>query len=100
MGLRADQSQRLVALFVFGALLLTFPLLALFNVNTSVGGIPLLYAYLFGAWGLLIGLLRWAARLPPEPGLAHDVSHERGSEAATGGESRRGTPPEAGRQPR
>lgn len=87
MGLRADQSQRLVALFVFGSLLLTFPLLALFNVNTSVGGIPLLYAYLFGAWGLLIGLLGWAARLPPEP----DPAHVRRTEGEPGRESRGGT---------
>lgn len=66
MGLRADQSQRLVALFVLGALLLTYPMLALFNIGASVAGIPVLYAYLFGAWGLLIGLLSMAARLPPD----------------------------------
>jgi hypothetical protein len=66
MGLRAEQSQRLVALFALGALLLTYPLLALFNVGASVGGFPLLYAYLFGAWGLLIALLALAVR-PPRP---------------------------------
>jgi hypothetical protein len=66
MGLRADQSQRLVALFLFGALLLTYPLLALFNHGGSVLGIPVLYAYLFGAWGLLIGLLAWAAHTRPD----------------------------------
>ena len=76
MGLRADQSQRLVALFVLGALLLTYPLLALFNVGTSVAGIPLLYAYLFGAWGLLVGLLALAARLPPEPDRAIERDRE------------------------
>jgi hypothetical protein len=64
MGLRAEQSERLVALFVLGCLLLTYPLLALFNRTTSVLGIPLLYAYLFGAWAVLIGLMAWAARRP------------------------------------
>jgi hypothetical protein len=78
MGLRADQSQRLVALFVLGALLLTFPLLALFNVGARVAGIPLLYAYLFGAWGLLIGLLGLAARLPRPPD--HDAERKRDPE--------------------
>jgi hypothetical protein len=64
MGLRAEQSERLVALFVLGCLLLTYPLLALFNRAASVLGIPLLYAYLFGAWAVLIGLMAWAARRP------------------------------------
>jgi len=96
MGLRADQSQRLVALFAFGSLLLTFPLLALFNVGASVGGIPLLYAYLFGAWGLLIGLLGWVARLPPEP----DHAQGGGNPGEHEGENTRASGPEAGRQTR
>ena len=65
MGLRAEQSERLVALFVLGCLLLTYPLLALFNHEASVLGIPLLYAYLFGAWAVLIGLMAWAVRRVP-----------------------------------
>lgn len=64
MSLRADQSQALVALCALGALLLTYPLLALFNRSGSVFGVPLLYAWLFGAWALLIALLAWAARTP------------------------------------
>jgi TRAP-type C4-dicarboxylate transport system permease small subunit len=60
MGLRPDQSQKLVALFLLGTLLLTYPLLALFNrADAAVAGVPLLYAYLFGAWGGLIALLAW-----------------------------------------
>jgi hypothetical protein len=46
-----------LALFLFGALLFNYPLLALFNVSVRVAGIPLLYAYIFGAWALLISLL-------------------------------------------
>jgi len=47
---------RLVALFLLGALLFNYPLLALFNARASVFGVPLLYAYLFTAWALLIVL--------------------------------------------
>jgi hypothetical protein len=54
---RPVQAQRLVALFVLGWLLFSFPLLALFNTGGTVFGIPLLYAYLFGAWALLIVLM-------------------------------------------
>ncbi|MCW5633787.1 MAG: hypothetical protein KIT17_10665 [Rubrivivax sp.] len=61
MGLQPDQSQRLVALFALGVLLLTYPLLAVFNRAEFVLGIPVLYAYLFGAWGGLIALLALAA---------------------------------------
>jgi hypothetical protein len=48
---------RLVGLFLLGCLFFNYPLLALFNVRASVFGIPLLYAYLFAAWALLIALL-------------------------------------------
>jgi len=51
------KSQRLAALFLLGALLFNYPLLALFNTTAMVLGIPVLYAYIFGAWALLIGLL-------------------------------------------
>jgi hypothetical protein len=44
-------------LFLLGCLLFNFPLLALFNVRTAAFGIPLLYAYLFAAWLLLIALV-------------------------------------------
>ena len=66
MSLRAEQSQRLVALFVLGALLLTYPLLALFNREGSVLGLPIFYVYLFGAWAVLILMLGLSARLPPD----------------------------------
>ena len=48
---------RLVAAFLLGVLLFNYPLLALFNRDVSAFGIPLLYAYIFLAWTLLIGLL-------------------------------------------
>jgi len=49
--------QRLVALFVLGGLLFNYPLLALFNRSAFLGGMPILYVYVFAAWALLIALL-------------------------------------------
>ena len=51
------RGERLAGLFLLGCLLFNFPLLALFNVQGSVLGVPLAYAYLFGAWALLIALV-------------------------------------------
>ena len=50
-------AQRLVAVFVLGCLLLSYPLLSLFNTGGTLWGIPLLYVYLFGAWAGLIALM-------------------------------------------
>ena len=49
--------QRLVALFLLGVLLLNYPLLNLFAGPSEVLGIPVLYAYVFAVWALLIGLM-------------------------------------------
>jgi predicted permease len=54
-------AQRLVALFLLGCLLFNFPLLALFNRSGEVLGIPILYAYIFGVWLVLIALMALAA---------------------------------------
>lgn len=62
MSLRAEHADRLVALFVLGCLVLTYPLLALFNRSGTVFGVPLLYVYLFGVWAVLIGLAAWTVR--------------------------------------
>ena len=51
------RGERLIGLFLLGCLLFNFPLLALFNVRETVLGIPLLYAYLFTAWGFVIALV-------------------------------------------
>ena len=48
---------RLVALFLIGALLFNYPVLALFDRAATAFGIPVLYVYVFCAWALLIGLL-------------------------------------------
>lgn len=52
-------AQRLVALFVLGALAFGYPLLTLFSAPRLLFGVPLLYLYLFGAWLVVIGLAAW-----------------------------------------
>jgi hypothetical protein len=57
--------QRLVALFVAAALLLNFPLLALWDRDATVLGLPLFPTALFILWGALIAALGWLVeRLP------------------------------------
>ena len=54
---KGGRAARLAFLFILGLLLFNYPLLALFNVQGSVFGVPVLYAYIFAAWGLLIALV-------------------------------------------
>jgi len=48
---------RLAALFLLGVLLLNFPFLHLVDRPVVFLGVPLLYAYVFAVWALLIGLM-------------------------------------------
>jgi len=48
---------RLVAIFLMGGALLNYPILSLFARPSELAGLPLLYAYVFGVWSLLIGLM-------------------------------------------
>ena len=57
MAKKGRRGERLVGLFLLGCLLFNFPLLALFNVRGALFGIPILYAYLFTAWALVIALV-------------------------------------------
>lgn len=54
------RTPRLVALCMLGCLLFNYPILALFNVPATLFGIPVLYAYIFTAWVLLIVLMALA----------------------------------------
>lgn len=56
--------QRLVALFVVGWLLLDYPLLSLFAAPVTIGGVPLLYAWVFAAWLGLIVLMALVVERP------------------------------------
>ena len=52
-----DRGKRLIAVFLLGAVLLNFPLLAVVEAGQHLFGLPPLLLYLFGAWAGLIGLL-------------------------------------------
>jgi hypothetical protein len=51
--------QRLLALAAFGAVLMNYPLLSVFDVHHAWLGIPVLYLYVFGVWAALIALMAW-----------------------------------------
>jgi hypothetical protein len=52
-----DRSARLVAVAVLGFVLLGPPLMGVFDREITVLGVPLLWAYLFLAWGAVIVLV-------------------------------------------
>jgi hypothetical protein len=54
------KGQRLVALFILGCVLFNYPILSLFNVAAEAFGVPVLYAYIFAAWAVLVGLMALA----------------------------------------
>ena len=49
-------AERLIGLFLIGAIGFSPPVLTLFNNAILVAGIQLLYLYLFGLWVLLVAL--------------------------------------------
>jgi uncharacterized membrane protein len=51
--------QRLIGLFALALLLFNFPLLALWDRDATVLGVPLFPAALFMLWALLIAALAW-----------------------------------------
>ena len=52
-------AQRLLALFVLGWLLLSFPLLGLWDRDIVVLGLPLLPTAIFVGWAVLIAAIAW-----------------------------------------
>ena len=56
------RTARLVGVSLLALVLFNFPLLGVFDTDTLVAGVPLVWAYLFVAWALVIGLLAWIAR--------------------------------------
>lgn len=72
-----NTGERMAALFLLGLLLFNPPLLKIFDAGADarILGIPLLYFYLFLAWGALIALLALVVKRqrgdgmdPPSPG--------------------------------
>jgi hypothetical protein len=51
--------QRLAAVFLLGVILFNYPVLALFDKAATVLGLPLIFAYLFAVWAIVILLLVW-----------------------------------------
>ena len=60
------ESQRLLALFVAGCLLLNYPLIALWNRAVLLWGLPLFPLALFLLWALLIAALAWLMERRPD----------------------------------
>ena len=56
------KGERLIALALLGFLLFNYPVLSLFNTERTVVGVPVVYAYLFASWALLIGLMALVLR--------------------------------------
>lgn len=50
-------AQRLAALFIGGWVLLDFPLLALWDRDVMIAGVPLFPAAIFTIWAVLIALI-------------------------------------------
>lgn len=73
MGAAALLRQRLVALFVLALALLNFPLLALWDHELTLAGLPLFPAALFALWAALIAALAW---LLERGGDAADDGHD------------------------
>jgi hypothetical protein len=59
---RRAKNPRLVAAAAAGMLLFNYPLLAVFDVDVRVFGVPLLWAYVFTAWAAVIALVAWIIR--------------------------------------
>lgn len=58
--------QRLIVLFLFGFVLLNYPVLTIFSREVVVGGVPLLYVYVFAVWTVLIVLTAWMVEQSPD----------------------------------
>jgi hypothetical protein len=58
------KGQRLIAAFLFGCLVFNYPILALFNQDGTVYGIPALFVYIFGIWLLLIVVMVIIIEMP------------------------------------
>lgn len=59
--------KRLIGLFLLGYLLFNYPLISIVNLPVRIGGIPVLYAYIFGVWVLMISLVALISRRDSKP---------------------------------
>jgi hypothetical protein len=63
MTLDSAISRRLFGLFLLGFILFNYPILSIFNLETFLFGIPMLYLYVFSVWMLLIILIVFVTRV-------------------------------------
>lgn len=68
---RGLKTQRLVALFFAGLVVFNFPLLALWDHDAQLLGLPLFPTALFLVWAALIAALAWVME-GPRPDQATD----------------------------
>lgn len=57
---RVLAGDRLIAAFLMGCVLFNYPVVSLFDRGSEIFDIPLLYAYVFFAWTVVIALMAWA----------------------------------------
>ncbi len=60
------RGHRLLFLAVLFGLMLTYPLLAVFDHDSRVGGVPVLYLYILLMWILLVALTGYLVRKTKE----------------------------------
>jgi ABC-type thiamin/hydroxymethylpyrimidine transport system permease subunit len=58
----SNKVQLLWSVFVLGIFLLNYPVMKLYNIQSTVAGVPLLYVMVFGIWLFLIVLTYIAIR--------------------------------------
>jgi len=61
------KKRRLAGVFLLGWVFFNYPIFSLFNLPAAWKGVPLLYAYVFFIWALIIALIMLAARRDPPP---------------------------------
>ena len=76
--------ERWIALFFLGVAAFSPPLLQIFSADNAVFGIPILYVYMFAAWGVIVAFMAWIA----EAQIALEA-RERGRGRGQGGERKR-----------
>ena len=57
--MNSTRKATLIVLCGAAVLLFNTPILSIFNIPAFVGGIPVFYLYLFGAWLFIILALAW-----------------------------------------
>jgi len=57
MNSRNRKVMKLVGVFILGSVFFNYPIMSLFNIDTSVMGLPLFYVCLFSGWVVIIFLI-------------------------------------------